>query len=664
MNLDGRKRVVISHIQPVVEEGEFAIKRIIGDEVIVSADIFADGHTDIAVELLFSPKGMENWNPIKMDCLGNDRWQAKFTVSILGRYLYKLQGWIDHFSTWQKDLEKKFNANVDISVELMIGLEWIEKAIQLQKNPELVDLFFSLKKEKNKEKTYQLAIDKRLSELMYGCFPNKRWVVESKVFSVVVDPIKAGFSSWYEMFPRSCAPENGVHGTFKDCEQFLPTIAQMGFDVLYLPPIHPIGHTNRKGKNNQPIKYEKSQSVSQTVNQPGSPWAIGSVEGGHYAIHSELGTVEEFEHLIEGAKKRGIEIALDIAFQCSPDHPYLIDHPEWFTWRPDGTIQHAENPPKKYEDIVPFDFETENWQELWSELRNVVKFWVEKGISIFRVDNPHTKPFGFWDWLINSIKEEAPEVIFLSEAFTRPKVMYRLAEIGFTQSYTYFTWRRTKKELMNYMKELTSSEIREYFRPHFWPNTPDILSEELQQDGRAAFMIRFFLAATLSSNYGIYGPAYELMVKDAILGTEEYLDAEKYEIKSWDRKAITIKDFIIQINRIRKENLSLQSTQNIKLYEIDNDQLFYYGKFSTHNELLFIVNLDPYKMHLASFKVPLQDLRIEGNTSYRVHELLTDRKYVWEGEMHEISLDPKQFPVAIFRIHKRVRRENDFDYFM
>jgi len=400
-----------------------------------------------------------------------------------------------------------------------------------------------------------------------------------KELVVVVDREKARFSTWYEMFPRSSASEPGRHGTFKDCEMRLPYISSMGFDVLYFPPIHPIGYTQRKGKNNTPMAGP---------DDPGGAWAIGAEEGGHKDIHPQLGTFEDFQRLIAKAREYGVEVALDLAFQCSPDHPYVKEHPEWFRWRPDKTIHYAENPPKKYEDIYPFDFETEHWRELWEELKSIVLFWIEQGVRIFRVDNPHTKPFSFWDWLIKEIKKDSPDVIFLSEAFTRPKVMYRLAKLGFTQSYTYFAWRNTKRELIEYLTELTQTEVREYLRPNFWPNTPDILPEHLQYGGRPAFMIRLVLAATLSSSYGIYGPAFELCIDEALPGKEEYLNCEKYEIKHWDReKPGSLQDFIARVNRIRKENPALQTTWNLRFYEADNEAFLFYGKTT---EDLSIVN--------------------------------------------------------------------------
>jgi starch synthase (maltosyl-transferring) len=461
------------------------------------------------------------------------------------------------------------------------------------------------------------------------------------------------------MFPRSCAPAPGRHGTFKDCENMLPYVASMGFDVLYLPPIHPIGRTHRKGKNN---------AVISTASDPGSPWAIGAEAGGHKAILPELGKLEDFKSLVRKAEALGIEVALDLAFQCSPDHPYVKEHPQWFRRRPDGSVQYAENPPKKYEDIYPLDFTSDHWRELWQELLSVVQFWIDQGIRIFRVDNPHTKPLPFWQWLIDEIKKKNPDVIFLAEAFTRPRVMYRLAKLGFTQSYTYFTWRNTKPELTLYFTELTRSEAREYFRPNLWPNTPDILNEYLQFGGRPAFMVRLVLAATLGASYGIYGPAFELLEdRPREAGGEEYLNSEKYEIKNWNReKSDSLKEFIARVNRIRKENAALQSDHSLRFHEVDNEQIICYTKQSDDlaNVIVAVVNLDPHHVQSGWVKIPIETLQLDSRESYQAHDLLTGARFLWHGERNYVELDPQTAPAHIFRIRRRIRREQDFDYFM
>ncbi|HID71618.1 MAG TPA: RNB domain-containing ribonuclease [Thermoplasmata archaeon] len=443
-----------------------------------------------------------------------------------------------------------------------------------------------------------------------------------------------------------------------DCERLLPEIARMGFDVLYFPPIHPIGRTNRKGRNNAPESRPED---------PGSPWAIGSEEGGHKSVHPQLGTLEDFERLVRKAREFGIEIALDLAFQCSPDHPYLREHPSWFRRLPDGSIQYAENPPKRYEDVVPFDFETKDWKELWKELRSIVLFWVEKGIRIFRVDNPHTKPFSFWEWLINDVRKNHPDVIFLSEAFTRPKVMYRLAKLGFSQSYTYFTWRNTKKELVEYFTELTQTEVKEYFRPNLWPNTPDILPEYLQHGGRPAFITRLVLAATLSPNYGIYGPAFELCVDDAIPDKEEYLNSEKYEVKNWDRgRPDSLKELITRVNKIRKENPALQESSNLTFCDVDNDFLISYLRTTEDlsNVILVVVNLDPFNIQSGWLKLPLSKLCVEQGKPYLLHDLLSDEKHIWHQERNQITIDPKLMPAKVFSLKRRMRKESDFEYYL
>jgi starch synthase (maltosyl-transferring) len=461
------------------------------------------------------------------------------------------------------------------------------------------------------------------------------------------------------MFPRSCISQAGTHATFKDCEARLPYITAMGFNVLYFPPIHPIGRTHRKGRNN---------AACAGPDDPGSPWGIGSEEGGHKAVHPELGTLEDFRRLVVKAREVGIEIALDVAFQCSPDHPYVKEHPEWFRLRPDGTVQYAENPPKKYEDIYPFDFETPRWQELWEELKSVVLFWSEQGIRIFRVDNPHTKPFSFWEWLIAEVKKVYPDVIFLSEAFTRPKIMYSLAKLGFSQSYTYFAWRNTKWEVTQYFTELTQTEVLEYFRPHLWPNTPDILTEYLQSGGRPAFMARLVLAATLGASYGIYGPAFELCEnRPRSPGSEEYLDSEKYEIKNWDiERPDGLKAFIALVNRIRRENPALQRDWSLRFHHVDNDQLICYSKQTEDltNIILVVVNLNPYYTHSGWVDLDLDSLKLEQERPYQVHDLLTGARYLWHGPRNYVELNPSVVPAHIFRFQRRIRTERDFDYYM
>ncbi|HEX7231942.1 MAG TPA: alpha-1,4-glucan--maltose-1-phosphate maltosyltransferase [Candidatus Binatia bacterium] len=661
--LDGRSRVIIENVTPEIEGGAFAAKRVCGERVMIEADIFADGHEVISGMLLFRREAENNWHETPLKFLVNDRWAAGFRVEEIGRYRYTLAAWIDHFQSWRRDLQKKAEVNEHSELDLLTGALIIEQAARRasggdkKKLAETIDLL----RNKNTGLSSKLAaaLGDGLLELV-GRYPDRGAETRyDKELTLVVDREKARFSAWYEMFPRSSAAEPGVHGTFKDCERLLPYVASLGFDTLYLPPIHPIGYTHRKGKNN---------STTAAAGDPGSPWAIGSAKGGHKSIHPELGTLQDFRKLVTSAESLGIEVALDLAYQCSPDHPYVREHPKWFRWRPDGSVQFAENPPKKYQDIYPLDFTSEEWRELWQELKSIVDFWREQGIRMFRVDNPHTKPLPFWQWLIEAVKQDDPEVIFLAEAFTRPKVMYRLGKLGFTQSYSYFTWRNTKTEITTYFQELTQTEVREYFRPNLWPNTPDILPEFLQFGGRAAFMIRLVLAATLSGNYGIYGPAFELLEnRPRDPGSEEYLDSEKYEIKYWNREsAESLKDFIARINRIRKENPALKCDGSLCFYDIDNEQMICYTKRTEDlsNIIVVVVNLDPHHVQSGWVNIPLEPLGLEAADSYQAHDLLTGARFLWHGARNYVQLDPKNGPAHILRLRRRIRREQDFDYFM
>lgn len=660
--LNGRKRVVIENVKPEIDCGRFPIKRVVGEKVVVQADIFADGHDEVSASLLYRGEREEKWQEVSMNYLVNDRWEGRFIVTDVGVYFYTLQGWVDHFKTWQKDLNKKFRAGQDVGVDLLIGADLIDSAAGRAGDADREELirFSGMLRRHGEgfEAGVAAALDERLSILMAACPDRSFASTYSPELPVVVDRKKALYSTWYEMFPRSCSTRPGESATFRDCEELLPEIAEMGFDVLYLPPVHPIGKSNRKGRNNMPVAGPDA---------PGSPWAIGSEEGGHKAIHPHLGTMEDFERFLALAQDHGLELAMDLALQCSPDHPYIREHPEWFRWRPDGTIQHAENPPKKYEDIVPFDFECEAWESLWEELKGIVFFWIGKGVRIFRVDNPHTKPLPFWERLIREVKRDYPETIFLSEAFTRPKVMYRLAKSGFTQSYTYFTWRNSKQELVEYVEELTKTDVSEYFRPNFWPNTPDILNEYLQYGGRPSFIIRLVLAATLSSNYGIYGPAFELMASEPFPGKEEYQDSEKYAIRRWDRKRPdSLRHAISTINRIRRENPALQNTCNVRFCETDSESVISYVKETEDhsNILLIVVNLDPFHKRKCKVRLPLSETAAAPGRPYLVHDLLSEDKYIWQGEWNTMDMDPQLMPASIFRVHTRLRREEDFDYFM
>ncbi len=657
----GRRRVVISGVRPEIDAGQFPIKRIVGEKVEVEAWVFSDGHDHVFAELLYRPQDQADWRTAPMEPGRNDVWTGVFRPDRLGPYVYTVRAWIDVFGTWQHDLVKKFEAGQDVSVDLQIGLNLIGEAAG--RAPERDGQRLRLSADEVAEQTEQaraveMATDERLHELM-NRYPDPSKVrTYERQLPVTVDRERARFSSWYEFFPRSAAAEPGTPGTLADAEALLPQVAEMGFDVVYLPPIHPIGRTHRKGRNN---------ARTASPDDPGSPWAIGGEEGGHKAIHPELGTLEDFRRFIQAANDLGMEVAMDIAFQCSPDHPYVKEHPDWFKWRPDGSVQYAENPPKKYEDILPIHFETETWRELWEELTGVVLFWAEKGVRAFRVDNPHTKPFAFWDYLIGRVKAKYPDAIFLAEAFTRPNVMYRLAKVGFTQSYTYFTWRNARNEIVEYMQDLTRTEVAEHFRPNFWPNTPDILPQVLQFSGRPAFMTRLVLAATLSSNYGIYGPVYEQMVSAAVAGREEYLDSEKYEIRHWDRRrAGTLVPLIERINRIRRENAALQQTRDLHFLEIDNPLLLAYAKADEDetNFVVVVVNLDLHHRQSGWVRIPLERWEMDPSQPFMAHDLLSDDRYIWQGEWNYVELDPQLTPAHLFVLRRRLRREMDFDYFM
>ena len=644
------QRVVIEGVEPEVDGGRFPIKRTIGDEVRVQADIFADGHDAVGASLLYRREDENTWHEEGMRLVTNDRWEGRFQVTELGRYVYTVVAWADAFKTWSRNLAKRVDAGQDVDVELLIGANLVEEAAARSRGAEsrkLAGVVAQLRdgSKGNSKSAVALSQD---SEVVSLVSRNRDLATDTryaKELAVVVDPEKARFSAWYEMFPRSCTGDSIHHGTFRDCIGRLDYIAKMGFDVLYLPPIHPIGRTGRKGRNNSPVP---------SADDVGSPWAIGSKEGGHKAVHPQLGTLEDLKVLRLEAKKRGIDLALDIAYQASPDHPYLQAHRDWFRERPDGTVQYAENPPKKYEDIYPFDFETEHASGLWEELKSVIDYWIEQEIRIFRIDNPHTKPFAFWEWLISSIKREHPEAIFLSEAFTRPKIMYRLAKAGFTQSYTYFAWRNSKYDITEYFKEITQPPVREFFRANLWPNTPDILTEFLQTGGRPAFTSRLILAATLGANYGIYGPAFELGEGRAVRkGSEEYLDSEKYQIRVWNTgDPNSLKDLIALVNRIRRTNPALQRDASLAFHPVDNEQLIAFSKVSKDqsNMLLMVVNLDPRNVQSGWINVGLDEFRLGSAEAYQVRDLLTDASYVWHGSRNFVRLDPWVLPAHILQV--------------
>jgi starch synthase (maltosyl-transferring) len=655
-------RVVIEGVEPEIDGGRFPIKRTVGEPVTVSADVFADGHDLLKAVLKYRRVGETSWreSPMTLVAPGTDRYSASFVPFHQGRYEYTVEAWVDRFASWLHEVTRKHEARMDLKSELLEGAEVVRQAAFRASGDDgdwlrhRADLLAS---NAVQDARIAAALDSELVTRMARHPDRTRASVYDRALGVMVERERARFGAWYEMFPRSAATEPNRHGTFRDVERLLPYIAGMGFDVLYLPPIHPIGQSFRKGPNN---------TLTAGPNDPGSPWAIGSSEGGHTAVHPELGTLEDFDHLVAEARRHGLEIALDIAFQASPDHPWVQSHPEWFRHRPDGSIKYAENPPKKYQDIYPLDFEGEAWESLWNELRDVFLFWISHGVHVFRVDNPHTKPFRFWDWVIGEVWDRHPDTIFLSEAFTRPKLMKRLAKGGFTQSYSYFTWRNTKADLTEYFTELTRTECIEYMRPNLFANTPDILNEYLQVGGRAGFQIRLVLAATLAGNYGIYGPPFELCDGTPVRwGSEEYLNSEKYQIRYWDREQDdSLRDYIARINAIRRENPALHFDRHLRFYPVDNDQILCFGKNAPDqsNQIVVVVNLDPHRTESGWVHLPAQDLGLEG--PFQVHDLISDARYLWQTGPNFVQLDPSITPAHVFRIRRRVKSERDFDYYL
>jgi starch synthase (maltosyl-transferring) len=658
--VDGRKRIIIEGVSPEVDGGRFPIKRTVGEIVVVEADAFTDGHDSLCCVLQYRKAGEASWQEVPMLPLVNDRWRGEFKVTELGRYEYTILAWVDHFKSWRHDLGRWVQAE-DIALSLRIGAELVGKAGQRVAGMDghwLTQRAGELVSSQDMEQRRQLGLDEELAQRMSRHADRTLALSYGKELGVVADDVRARFSTWYEMFPRSCSPVPGKHGAFKDCESWLPRLAAMGFDVLYFPPIHPVGRINRKGKNN---------TLTPGPDDVGSPWAIGAAEGGHKSILPELGTLEDFRSLVQKAREHGIDIALDIALQCAPDHPYVKEHPDWFRWRPDGTVQYAENPPKKYQDIYPFNFETADWQALWTEIKSIFEFWIQQGVRIFRVDNPHTKPFAMWEWLIGDIKQTTPDAIFLAEAFTRPKIMHRLAKLGYTQSYTYYAWRNTKWELGEYLTELCQGPGREYFRPNFWPNTPDILTEALQFGGRPMFMSRLVMAATMTANYGIYGPAYEMMEHVAVKhGSEEYLDSEKYQLRQRGFQDLdgpdSLREFITLVNRIRQRNPALQSDWGLRIHSVDNEQILCYSKATADHSsvILVVVNLDPNYTQAGWTDLNLEALGVEPLQPFQVHDLLTGAHYIWNGRRNYVELNPHRMPAHVFRVLSGLHTERDF----
>jgi len=645
--MQNQKRVVIDYVYPKINNGDFYIKRVVGEIVAVDANVLGDGHDIIAASVLYKHESEKKWSEARMTLIGNDEWKAAFTVEKQGYYAYKVEAWVDYALNWQHGIQRKIEDNQHVKSELLEGIEFL-KTTSKKGNDAEKKYLENLKLVFENEQHYQDAIKEATSKKLHDIFtkyPEKKLANNSKEYQIYVDRLKARFSTWYEFFPRSASEQPGVHGTFKDCERLLPKVAKMGFDTLYFPPIHPIGEVNRKGKNNTTTAYE---------GDVGSTWGIGSQHGGHKDINQQLGSLEDFKTLIKKAKEYKIEIAMDYALQAAPDHPWVKEHPDWFKWRPDGTVQYAENPPKKYQDILPIYWESKDYKNLWQECLDTLFYWIDCGINVFRVDNPHTKPYYFWNWIINEVKAKHPDVLFLAEAFTRPKVMQQLGKQGYTQSYTYFTWRNNKQELTEYIEELTKTEQREYMRPNFWPNTPDINPYHLQGANESKYIQRYVLAATLSSNIGIYGPVFEQMIDAAIPGKEEYLNSEKFQLCHYDwYKENKLTTIIARVNQLRHQNEALQQTNNIKFCYIENNNLmaFYKWNDAKTNELLIIISLDPYYSQQGSVKMPLNELKINQEHAYQMHDLVTESVYNWYNEWNYVELHPT-LPFHIFKITK------------
>jgi starch synthase (maltosyl-transferring) len=653
-------RPIITELSPQVDAGRFEAKRVLGERTRVTARVFCDGHDRLAGALRSRREGDDVWSECELTSLGNDRFAAELELTELGAWQFQVHAWVDRFATLREGLRIKHEAGEGVASELLEVASLVHEAAARASGADSAWLAAQaevITGAQPDSDRVRCAIAAELLSFM-ARYPDRSLGVESVILPLRVERERAAAGAWYEMFPRSCAPEPGRHGTFRDCEARLEYVAAMGFDVAYLPPIHPIGATNRKGRNG---------AKKASPGDPGSPWAIGADDGGHKAVHPDLGSLADFDRLVARARELGLEIALDIAFQCSPDHPYVRKHPEWFRWRPDATIQYAENPPKKYQDIYPLNFETTHWRELFDELLSVFLFWIDHGVTIFRVDNPHTKPFSFWEWVIGEVRARHPDTVFLSEAFTRPPVLKHLAKLGFSQSYTYFTWRNTKSELVEYMTELLSGDAIEYLRPNLFVNTPDILHEYLQIGGRSGFQIRATLAATLSATYGIYGPPFELCVAEAVPGTEEYLDSEKYQVRNWNLEdPNSLRDFLARLNEIRRQNPALGAGGRLSFLEVDNEQLIAYARTlpDRSDTVIVVVNLSPHHAQRGWLELPLDALGIASGQAFQADDLLGGARYLWHGARNFVELDPAVLPAHIFRLRRKLKTERDFDYFL
>ncbi len=652
MNIQRLPTVVIENVSPLVDGGRLALKRVVGEELVVEADIFKDGHDITAAVLKWRQVGSKNgWSETPMNFIINDRWRANCRFLEIGPHEFTIEAWQDTFASWQHEFDKKYQAGIaDLGTEVEEGARLLEgAALRAKKSPadtsRLRELAATVRMGSTAD-VDRVAHDPAVMVLMQTYGDRAAATQMHPPAPVYVDRPGARFSAWYEFFPRCAEGKPDATSTLRDCLDRIDDAAAMGFDVIYFPPIHPIGFTKRKGRNN---------STTGEPGEPGSPYAIGGPAGGHKQIEPTIGTLKDFDWLVKKVAAKGMEIALDFAINCSPDHPYVRDHPDWFYQRPDGSIKYAENPPKRYEDIYPLNFHCDDWQALWQEMKSVILFWCAKGVRIFRVDNPHTKPVAFWGWLIENVQAEYPDAVFLSEAFTKPKMMKALAKVGFTQSYSYFTWRNTKYELTEYFTELTQSEMKDYYRANLFPNTPDILPFFLQHGGRPAFMIRATLAATLSTVYGIYS-GFELCENAALPGREEYHDSEKYQFKGRDWNAPgNIKEHITKLNTIRRENRALRLYDNLRFLPSDNDQILWFMKMTPamDNIILVAVNVDPYHVQSGYVEVPFEEFGyLERGDAYTVQDLLTGERFGWHGRRNYLSLDPHGRPAHVFRLER------------
>jgi starch synthase (maltosyl-transferring) len=653
-------RVVILAVRPEVDGGRYPSKRVLGEPVEIEADLVADGHDIVRARLLHRPPGATAWQEVAMVAAGNDVWRGAFVAAALGRHHYTVVAWVDAFTTWRRGLERKVQAGNDVSVELLEGAILVDAAVARAKTlapkteATLAGFAAALRGSQSLAERIPIALGQALADVM-ARVPDRSHESRYRLdLELHIERPLAAASSWYELFPRSTA--SGRHGTFRDAEGWLDYVAELGFDIVYLPPIHPIGQAFRKGPDNSPTAGP---------DDVGSPWAIGGAEGGHTSVHPQLGTLADFDRFNAAARAKNLEVALDIAFQCSPDHPWVREHPSWFKARPDGTIQYAENPPKKYQDVYPFDFGSADWRSLWDALRDVFLFWCERGVRVFRVDNPHTKPIPFWEWCLREVQASFPDAIFLAEAFTRPKLMYALAKAGFSQGYTYFTWRTTKWELETYLTELASAPTADFYRPNFWPTTPDIFPEHLVRGGPAIFTQRVILASTLAASYGIYGPSYELMDNVQRPGVEELARNEKYQLRSWDlAKPDSLRHVIARLNRIRRDHPALQELRSLRFHKTDNELVLCYSKRRGDSIVLCVVNLDPHHTHRAWLEIDLAALGIQVDQTFQVHDLLSGARFSWRGARNFVELVPDEMPAHIFEVRRLARSENQFEYFL